>query len=380
MSRNVVNGINLDTLRQCREQIGLSVEDVKKKVARIDKFESGAAKPTFKQIADLSELYLVPQWVFLSAELPEEYKLDSNPAFRTLARTSQFAHYSIRKLLTKVERFRELIIDFRNDQNEPVPNFQPPRVEEVSNMAEVANIVREWLGCSGYDRYDFNEWREIIESKDVFVFLTSKLSSWSKVEVDLFRGMAIYKEILPIIIINDSDTYKAQIFTLFHELGHLLKKQIALDNTDFEDESKEEVWCNDFAGNFLMPYSKFRHLAPPSAKPDKAIGEIKNIAKDFAVSPLACLVRMRKLGMVDKMHYEEIKSLLDIEYSRYKENQRDSIFGGRDMEKEVIRQYGNLYISVVVDAYHSREISLHRLCKLLDLKRPKSALEVANKL
>ena len=93
MSRNVVNGINLDTLRQCREQIGLSVEDVKKKVARIDKFESGAAKPTFKQIADLSELYLVPQWVFLSAELPEEYKLDSNPAFRTLARTSQFAHF-----------------------------------------------------------------------------------------------------------------------------------------------------------------------------------------------------------------------------------------------------------------------------------------------
>ena len=225
MSRNVVNGINLDTLRQCREQIGMGVEDVKKKVARIDKFESGAAKPTFKQIADLSELYLVPQWVFLSAELPEEYKLDSNPAFRTLARNSQFAHYSIRRLLAKVERLRELIIDFRIDQNEPVPNFQPPRVEEVSNMAEVANIVREWLGCSESNKYDFDEWREIIESKDVFVFLTSKLSSWSKVEVDLFRGMAIYKEILPIIIINDSDTYKAQIFTLFHELGHLLKKQ-----------------------------------------------------------------------------------------------------------------------------------------------------------
>ena len=158
------------------------------------------------------------------------------------------------------------------------------------------------------------------------------------------------------------------------------RNKSVLDDTDFEDESKEEVWCNDFAGNFLMPYSKFQNFDPPSTKPDKAVGEIRNIAKDFAVSPLACLVRMRKLGMIDKAHFEAIKSLLDIEYSRRKESQSDSIFSGRNMEKEVIRQYGNLYISAVVDAYHSKEISLHRLCKLLDLKRPKSALEVANKL
>lgn len=377
MTNEVINEINLVVLRQCREQIGLSVEEVRKKFPRIDKFESGEVKPTYKQLADMAELYVVPQWVFLKSELPEEYRLETNSAFRKLVRTSEFEPYKLRRLLTKVECFRELIIDFRNDINEPIHSFSPPSVENVVNVVEVAKIVRKWLGCSDSDKYDFDKWRAIIESKGVFVFLTSNFSAWSKVDVSLFRGMAIYKEILPIIVINDSDAYKAQAFTLFHELGHLIKKQIALDNTDFDDNSDEEVWCNDFAGNVLMPHSEFQNIGPPPKEPEEAIGQVRSNAEQFAVSPLACLVRMRKLGLIDRFQFEEIKSLLYKEYIRYKESQRDSKYGGRNMAKERIRQYGRLYTSVVVDAYHAQEISLHRMCKLLELKRPKNALELA---
>ena len=377
MTNEVINEINLVVLRQCREQIGLSVEEVRKKFPRIDKFESGEAKPTYKQLADMAELYLVPQWVFLKSELPEEYRLETNSAFRKLVRNSDFEPYKIRRLLTKVECFRELIIDFRNDINEPIPVFSPPSVENIDNIIEVAMIVRKWLGCSGSDKYDFDEWRTLIESKGIFVFLTSKFSAWSKVDVSMFRGMAIYKEILPIIVINDSDAYKAQAFTLFHELGHLIKKQIALDSTDFDDDSVEEVWCNDFAGNILMPYSKFQNIGPPPKDPEKAFEQVISNAEQFAISPLACLVRMRKLKLIDEEQFKEIISIFDQENSAYKESQRDSKCRGRNMAKERIRQYGVLYTSVVVDAYHAQEISLHRMCKLLELKRPQNALELA---
>ena len=376
MPEEVVNKINFHILRQCREQIGYSIEEARKKFRRIDKFESGEAKPTYKQLAKMAELYVVPQWVFLKSELPEEYKFDTNSAYRTLVGSSRFEPYEIRRLLTKVECFRELIINLSKDINEPVTKFSPPLIENFENTIEVAKIVREWLGCSDSDKHSFEQWRSIIESKGIFVFLTSKFSAWSKVDVSLFRGMAIYKEILPIIIINDSDTYKAQIFTLFHEMGHLIKKQIVLDNTDFDDDSEEEVWCNDFAGNFLMPYSKFQSIDLTSRKPREAIKQVKLIAEQFSVSPLACLVRLRKLGLIEKNQFEEIKSLLYSEYIRYKESRQNSSFSGRNLAKERIRQYGYLYTSVIVDAYQSREISLHRMCKLLDLKRPQYALEL----
>lgn len=377
MTKEVINEINLVVLRQCREQIGLSVEEVRKKFPRIDKFESGEAKPTYKQLADIAELYVVPQWVFLKSELPDEYKLETNSAFRKLVRTSEFEPYQIKRLLSKVECFRELIIDFRNDSNEPIPTFSPPSVENVFDIVEVAKIVRKWLGCSDSDKYKFEEWRDIIESKGVFVFLTSKFSAWSKVDVSMFRGMAIYKEILPIIVINDSDAYKAQAFTLFHELGHLIKKQIALDSTDFDDDSVEEVWCNDFAGNILMPYSKFQNIGPPPKDPEKAFEQVISNAEQFAISPLACLVRMRKLKLIDEEQFKIIKSILDKKIGDYKESQRKSQNWSRNMADERIRQYGALYTSVVVDAYHAQEISLHRMCKLLELKRPQNALELA---
>ena len=374
MENNVVDGINLDILRQCREQIGLSVEDAERKFPRIKNFETGEAKPTYKQFDDLSDMYLIPQWVFFESELPHEYNLNSNAAFRKLSLTGQSDTYHTRKLLKKVEQLRELIIEIRNDLNDPISLFSPPSVDNIDNMAEVAEVVREWLGCSEFVVHEFDEWRKKIERKGIFVFLTSKMKSWSKVDISLFRGMAIYKEVLPIIIINDSDTYKAQIFTLFHELGHLIRKLIAIDTTDFDDNSEEEVWCNDFAGNFLMPYSRFKSISPPSTIPSEAVEEIKGKASKFDVSPLACLVRMRKLSLVDEVQYTEIKNRLYNDYL----NENNSSFTESNILKETIRQYGYLYTGVIVDAYHSQEITLHRMCKLLDIKRPEIALELAN--
>ena len=48
-----VENINKDILRQSREQIGLSLSVVAKKVAKISDMEKGDEKPTFKQLDTL---------------------------------------------------------------------------------------------------------------------------------------------------------------------------------------------------------------------------------------------------------------------------------------------------------------------------------------
>ena len=67
--------INKDILRQCREQIGMSLSFVAKEVAEISYIENFECKPSFEQLNILSKLYQVPRWVFISDEIPERYRV-----------------------------------------------------------------------------------------------------------------------------------------------------------------------------------------------------------------------------------------------------------------------------------------------------------------
>ena len=380
MARLRVEQINPSILRECREQIGLSLEQVQKKEPSLKKFEKGEIRPTFNQLARLADLYHVPQWVFLKEELPSRYRFkESIPAFRQFADSSHdFDDHSVRVVTANVARFRELILELRNDMEEPIPPFSPPDV--VSDIPKLALSVRKWLGCSETESYTFERWKQTFEDKGVFVFMTSKFPGWSKVDPNLFRGISIYKSRLPIIVINNSDALGAQSFTLFHELGHLLKQQSVFDVEGSLAQSESERWCDKFAGELLMPQLIFRQATKAfslmEAVPEQ-LQQIKRISRTFSVSSYACTVRMRHLNIVDRQQYEAITNLLREEYRQSKEVQRNSdVPMSRNIAKEVLNQYGSIYSRVVIQAYQNRDIGLHKLCKLLGIKRASQALKL----
>ena len=74
--------LNLEIIRRCREQAGLSQAEVKTKIGSISFIESGKKRPTYKQLDILADLYQVPRWVFITDELPQEYQYMEKPAFR----------------------------------------------------------------------------------------------------------------------------------------------------------------------------------------------------------------------------------------------------------------------------------------------------------
>ncbi len=380
MARLRVEQINPAILRECREQIGLSLQQAQKGLKNIEKIERGEIRPTFNQLAKLAGLYHVPQWVFLKEELPNRYRFkESIPAFRQFADSSHaFDHHSVRVLTANVARFRELILELRKDMEEPIPPFFPPAV--TSDIPKLALSVRKWLGCSESESCSFEDWKHAFEDKGVFVFITSKFTGWSKVDPNLFRGFSIYKNTLPIIVINNSDALRAQSFTLFHELGHLLKQESVFDVEGSSAQSASERWCDTFAGEVLMPQTIFRQAAKPFSPTDtvpEQLRQIKRISGKFHVSPYACAVRMRHLNIVDRQQYEAITNLLREEYKQSKEAQRNSdVPMSRNIAREVLNQYGSIYSRVVIQAYQNRDIGLHKLCKLLGIKRASHALKL----
>ena len=378
-----VEQINPAILLECREQIGLSLQQAQKKepsLKNIEKIERGEIRPTFNQLAKLAGLYHVPQWVFLKEELPNRYRFnESIPAFRQFSHSSHdFDDHSVRVVTANVARFRELILELRNDMEEPIPPFSPPAV--TSDIPRLAASVRKWLERSESESCPFERWKHAFEDKGVFVFMTSKFPGWSKVDPNLFRGISIYKRRLPIIVINNSDAFRARSFTLFHELGHLLKQESVFDVEGSSAQSGSERWCDKFAGEVLMPQTIFRQAAKAfslaEAVPEQ-LRQIKKISGKFSVSPYACAVRMRHLNIVDHQRYEAITNLLREEYRQSKEVQKNSdVPMSRNIAKEVLNQYGRIYSRVVIQAYQNRDIGLHKVCKLLGIKRASHALKL----
>ena len=373
-----VENVNPEILRKCREQIGLSLSDVKKRVGKIAAIEQEGHKPTFNQLDTLAELYKVPRWVFVSESLPEQYQFSRSFSFRKFTDNYEeiFSHPEIRRVTAMVERFRNLVLELRKDMDEPVDLFDPPMLESDASASSVATQVRKWLGAE--ESLDFQEWKEKLEEKNIFIFTTSKYRGWSHVGERRFRGLAIYHSTLPIIIINNSDTRKAQTFSLLHELGHLLRKKSEIDEWKDTDQDVE-TWCNELAANVLMPPKEFR-----TATHRHHIDHLKDVykvAKSFKVSRYACLVRMKQLRIIDSEAYRkletELKEFYEEEKRRFEENNAQP---SRSRPNEVLDQYGHIYTKALFQAYHNQEIGLHRLCKLFDLKRASDVLQLEQSL
>ena len=259
--------------------------------------------------------------------------------------------------------------------DEPIEPFSPPRFN--ADVPALARAAREWLGHA-HDSCAFEDWKQKFEEKGIFVFITSKFKGWSKVDLSMFRGFSICKNTLPIIVINDSDAKAAQSFTLWHELGHLLRKESAVDSDDsFHSKQEAEVWCNRFAGEALMPEDSFAQAAEDIEMADRieeVLVAIDKAAKDFKVSSYACALRMLHLRRIRQEQYKKIKSYLEERHKlRTQQRKEQKTPLQRNIAKEKLRQYGGIYSRCIMQAYHDQEIGLHRLCQLFGIKKSADA-------
>lgn len=104
----------------------------------------------------------------------------------------------------------------------------------------------------------------------------------------------------PAIIVNSSDdvTIERRIFTVAHELGHLLLHPAAYDPAQTTENTQEEKEANRFAGYFLMPQTAF------TRKREDSYGlsfynRVLFIKRFFGVSYLTVLQRLADMGLAD---------------------------------------------------------------------------------
>ena len=177
------------------------------------------------------------------------------------------------------------------------------------NLRDMTEQVRAYLGVSvedqqrwGDDDTALKHWRKALLDGGVYVFKDA-------FRVEEFSGFCLYDDIFPIIYVNNSSAKTRQMFTLFHELAHLLFHTSGIDTIHDEyiphlaDEAKRiEILCNRFAAEFLLPEQAFN--AAIRGLPATEV-TAERVAASFHVSREVVFRRFLDRGLIDQHTYNE---------------------------------------------------------------------------
>ncbi len=360
-------------LTWARESIGMSIDAVAKKIKGITintmkewEKKDAAVKPTFAQIEKLSKVYKRPLSAFLLPAPPKEPP--SPKDFRTLPSEEKLplkpkTHLAIRKARRFQYSAAELIKELGNESKK-----LPVKANLSDNPELLAEKVRILFGIRGFPRrasftkaIALDEWIKILEKNGILVF---QISITKNKEI---RGFSLIDEDAPAIVLRRSDETSAKIFTLFHELAHLLLREGGI--CDLESDIPHERFCNHFAGAFLVPKEKL--LNHSIVKTNVRVREwpenfLRDIARDFNVSGEVILRRLWILGLTTREYY--LKKHREWK-SKYKKP-----FGRKDKKTEIkicLQERGKKYTSMVFDAYERKKIDEMRVADYLGVTSDK---------
>ena len=225
----------------------------------------------------------------------------------------------------------------------------------------------------------FRTLRERAESAGVFVLLVGDLGSYhTELSAEVFRGFAIADKIAPFVVINDKDARAARSFTLVHELAHIWLEESGVSGAPSPDTPKSphgriERFCNDVAGEFLLPAAALREQpARPDAGDRQGTADlIQVLADDWSVSEPMVAYRLYRVGLVQTGLYRELVEHYAARWRRRRQHQREQL---RDTEggpnPHVVKRYklGNALLDVVRRTLRDNTLTHTKAAKLLGVK------------
>lgn len=360
-----------------RERAGYSLEDAKRHFKKITAWEAGEALPTYVQVEAMAERFKVPVAVFFFPKPPEVPRLEKS--FRTLT-AEDFAAIPRRvRFFLRQGQAMQLNLAELNDGKNPAQGLitRDLKVTPNTSLDKIAAEVRRYLGVSvdqqvGWKNVDeaLDKWREIFATKaGVYVFK------------DAFRapnyfGFCLYDDEFPVIYINNSSAKSRQIFTLFHELGHLLFHTSGVDLHDDpfikhlgDAEQKIEVICNGLAARVLVPDDLLDQMLK-----GMKIGRLaaSQLADHFNVSREVIYRKFLDRGLIAADEYvaaakewaAQLKSKDEDPGGTYYNNQRAYL--------------GQRYIDLAFTRYYQQRFDRRQLAEYLNMK-PKSLPTFAEK-
>jgi Zn-dependent peptidase ImmA (M78 family)/transcriptional regulator with XRE-family HTH domain len=353
--------VNKELIAWARKRAGFTLDEAAEKFASIASWEAGEALPSYPQLEKLADEFKLPVAAFFFPEPPRLPPI--RESFRTLPDT-EFDQIprQVRFLLRKAKALQLNLAELTQGRN-PAARLITRDLQFRANasIVHMAAQARHYLGVTPADQAQWADedtalkaWRSVLQTVGVFVFKDA-------FRVDGYSGFSLYDDEFPIIYVNNSSTKTRQIFTLFHELAHLLFHTSGIDTIDDryipalpDQQRRIEIICNQFAAEFLVPEAAFRE-AMAARDPSERTAEL--IAQRFRVSREVIYRKFLDLGWIDQAEYARAALAWA--------SQKGESSGG-NWYRTQIAYLGRDYIALVFQQYYRNRIDDAQLAEYLD--------------
>ena len=259
------------------------------------------------------KVYKRPLAAFFLPEPPQEKGPEND--FRTLPEEELQAllpntYLNIRQARAYQTVLRELFGDVNPNSN---PIWCVIDLSKKASVEKQAAKIRTFLGISleeqgkwSNDDLALKQWRSAVEDGGVFVFKNA-------LKQKSISSFCLNDEQFPIICLNNSTTKTRQIFSLFHELAHVLLRMNGLSKSDEsyigelpKREQKIEKFCNALAAEILIPTADFAQRARPYSSNVEGMPDtfFETFSGFYGVSREAVLRRFLDDGKISFQFYE----------------------------------------------------------------------------
>ncbi len=371
---------NISRLKQLLGMYRMTVQDflelisngLKKTISKEDVFSNEIELSHLKRIDKVFEKGL---HYYLDPKSPETSKEAS-----VFFRKDRFATDNLNIGAVKiVNQFEELKLSLSAIAKLSDLDFKRkfPKYSVNNNPQTVAEKVRKEL----YPVFSSNR-------RDFLKFLISKfaennilvfefIETWNKKEKANIDGFFLKPNM---IVLKRRQSFKREIFTLAHELGHYLLEEEEIEEIDYQkignkNLSKMERWCNDFAYYFLIGdyATTMKSLEKASSKNDYHFELIKTISDNTHLSQIALFTRLLFDNNISNYDYANIKSEFDEIFKRRQEE--------KEREKQLLKEQGikqrgtvakpissPLFVSTIQTAFYEGVLNEYEVCKKLNIK------------
>jgi len=374
-----LTGVNPNIIQWARERARYSLESVavkfKKDVSVIEKWESGEDFPTYSQLEKLAEIYKRPLALFFFPEPPLE--AEEKQEFRTLP------DFEIENLaadtiyaLRQAKAMQLSLQEINNGINPSTKKiFQDIAVSSSDDLRILAEQIRNYLNVTLEEQLTWNDretalkkWRSAVEEAGIFIFKRSfkqrEISGFCLIDIEF-----------PIIYINNSTEKSRQIFTIFHELAHILLQTNGITKSDdryinsLQGENKYiEIFCNKFAAEFLLPNHVFSEIIRETIvnvnDNDKIISKISS---DYKVSREVVLRKLLDNNLISQKEYTlKVNEWYSEQVGKSQDKNKKS--GGNPYANQAT-YLGENYLKLVFNKYYQGQYDIERVADYLNIKK-----------
>lgn len=366
--------INPRLLIWARESLGKTPAEAARQL-RINErklldWEAGKEKLRLAEVECLAKAYKRPLAAFFLPKPPNE---TPGPAdFRTLPE-DQRKPISSNTLLAvrRARRLRSLFKELNGKEMIPfTSSFLKIDLSQRPDPEILSARVRESLGV-GIDAQRvwkdestaLAAWRMAVEKQGILIFQMP-------FPLEEGRGFSLADDNPPVIVVNSKDAVNGRIFSLLHELGHILQDKSGLCDMEYQENiqgenAKVEVFCNHLAGAIMVPKNDLldmetvKSMGEASQLPEKSLGDIASV---FHVSREVALRRLVILGKVSNEFYIRKRD----EWA--KKELRPRRGGKADPPKKCLQEKGAPFVSRVLDSRREGKITYNDVADFLGIR------------